>query len=59
MDPSLFQQQPGEGAGDGEEGRPLMSPVDLATELVSGTDTCEELGLQAFLFFEASLRVLC
>lgn len=48
-DPLLFGQ-----AADGEEGGELLSPVDLATELVSGTDSCEELAHHAYAFFEAS-----
>lgn len=43
----------GQAAGT-EEGVALMSPVDLATELVSGTDSCEELAHHAYAFFEAS-----
>ncbi|CAB1105152.1 unnamed protein product [Ectocarpus sp. CCAP 1310/34] len=40
------------------EGAPLLSPVDLATELVTGTKTCQELGHQAFAFFKVVQRAL-
>ncbi|CAM9099085.1 unnamed protein product [Ectocarpus sp. 4 AP-2014] len=40
------------------EGAPLVSPVDLATELVTGTKTCQELGHQAFAFFKVVQRAL-
>ena len=43
----------GQAAGN-EKGAALMSPADLATELVSGTDSCEELAHHAYAFFEAS-----
>ncbi|CAM9247202.1 unnamed protein product [Ectocarpus fasciculatus] len=36
----------------------LVSPVDLATELVTGTKTCQELGHQAFAFFKVVQRAL-
>lgn len=49
MDPLRFGQ-----AAGSDEGVALMSPVDLATELVSGTDSCEELAHHAYAFFEAS-----
>lgn len=56
-DPLRFGQ-----AADSEGGA-LMSPVDLATELVSGTDSCEELAHHAYAFFEASnlgvMSLLC
>lgn len=40
------------GVGAAEQGH--MSTLDLVTELVGGTSTCDELGRQAFEFFEAS-----
>lgn len=48
-DPLRFGQAAGSAEGGG-----VMSPVDLATELVSGTDSCEELAHHAYAFFEAS-----
>lgn len=53
MDMSPFDQRLAE-----QEGEPRMTPEALVTELVSGTATCEELGDQAFAFFEASLSCL-
>lgn len=48
-DPLRFGQ-----AADTVERGASMSPLDLATELVSGTDSCEELAHHAYAFFEAS-----
>lgn len=53
MDQVRFNQhQPQQSLSDAEGGGPLLSPVDLATELVTGTKTCQELGHQAFEFFK-------
>lgn len=50
MDQVRFDQpQTKQSLSDAEA--PLMSPVDLATELLTGTKTCQELGHQAFAFF--------
>ncbi|CAM9263120.1 unnamed protein product [Ectocarpus sp. 12 AP-2014] len=59
MDQVRFDQpQTKESLSDAEGGAPLMNPVDLATELVTGTKTCQELGHQAFAFFKVVQRAL-
>lgn len=54
MDQTTFNQQPSDQTSIADGERPLMSPVDLAGELVSGTSTCKELGHQAFEFFKVN-----
>lgn len=56
MDPSFLESRSAEEASTNSEGgkRPAINPVELATSLVSGNATCEELGRRAFAFFEAS-----
>lgn len=52
MDPSVLDPWWTEEGGAGKSRGVLNSPVDLATALVSGGSTCQELGHQAFAFFE-------
>lgn len=56
MDPSFLESSLATETAvkSGEGKRPPISPVELATLLVSGSDTCEKLGRRAFAFFEAS-----
>ena len=47
-DSSTFERQ----SMPNRRGRGSVDPGGLATELVSGTSSCEELGLDAFEFFK-------
>ncbi|CAM9466554.1 unnamed protein product [Ectocarpus sp. 8 AP-2014] len=58
MDQARFDQPQTKQSLSDAEGAPLMNPVDLATELVTGTKTCQELGHQAFAFFMVVQRAL-